>query len=137
MSRTIKKVKLTGKNPEDVQKFIDGWLEENGFEVKEMKSDGKPISVKKWFSWYGVRISPRIGSTVAIKYDAGGCIVFEITLSKDGGDTLLHGEFYAAGAESFRGREYDLISEPEFTAKIPRKAGYEAMNKLLQALQVI
>ena len=135
MGRIIKEFKLTSKSPEEIQEYLRNWFVQNHFSVKTWSSDGKPFALRKWWSWLGIKVSSHVGSIVAIRYDFTGCIIFEINLRKAGADTLFHGEFYAAGAEIYRGKEWDLGPKPGATGKLPRKDGYRTMGQLLQELK--
>ena len=123
MSRTVQDIKVIGKKPDDVQEYIIDWFSDNGFSVEEWDSKGKPLwarstpvaSIPSVTTRYPsvvpimARIRPKAGSIVAVNTIQDGCVVFEITLKREGyGDTLVHGEFYTAGWHIFLGKELDL-----------------------------
>ena len=134
MSRTIKEVRVFSRKPEEIKNYLRDWFSENSFKINKEKSDGSSFNVRHWCSWIGCKISPHLGSIVAIRLDMSGCIVFETSLREEDSGTVIHGEFYAAGAEFWRGREFDLSPNPSAMAKWPRKKGYEMMAELLQRL---
>ncbi len=145
MGRTILEVIVTGRRLEEVQNFLNGWFSKNGFEVKEWYSDSTPFTVRASWSVFGFKISPHIGSIVAVRFISvplllrffvPGGIVLEISLQKEWNNTLLHGEFYVAGVQLGVAVEWGLSPAPGVTI-FPANArhGYEAMTRLLQQLE--
>ena len=138
MGRTTKEVTIIGKIPAEIENVLDDWFSENGFEVKDWHSDGTPFTIARW-GGTEVSISPHAGNIAAIQMNRGVCIAFEISLRKEGNNTILHGEFYAAGREMLIGAyELPLSSKPKVLDVIgilPRRNGYEAMSSLLKKLE--
>jgi hypothetical protein len=136
VSRTIREIKITGKRPEEIKVCIDDWLHTSGFRIHEWDSKGRWINARGLFSIIGVVIRPHKGAIVATQLDLSGCIVFEISLTEDKADTILHGEFYAPVAEIFSFIELDLKSKPGlFFGKLPRESGYELMVQFLKTME--
>lgn len=140
-----------GRRPEEVSNVISDWFAQYGFEVKDWCSDGTPFSMRPSWSVFNFKISPHIGSIVAVRFIdvplllrffvllwffVPGGIVFEISLRKEWNNTLLHGEFYVAGVQLGVAVEYGLSPMPGvtiFPANI--RNGYKAMTRLLQQLE--
>ena len=139
MSRTIREVRVAGRNPEEVKEHIALWFAENYFDVKEWSSKGKRgLVYEPNPSWAGVNafvISPKIGSTVAVRIDTNGCIVFEITMKEEGSDTVVHGEFYVATIFSIFGGDWDLVEHSTTIGQQTREYGYVFMTSFTQSLE--
>ncbi len=135
MSRTIQEIRVKGRKQKEVKEHIAHWLAENYFAVKEWSFKRKRLPVFAWHSLGFVLLSPHTGSIVAVRMDLSGCIVFEIILKEENNDTLVHGEFYAAGGLILLGREWDLRRKSPAAARWPREGGYVLMSEFLESLE--
>ena len=135
MSRTIREIRIKGKRPEEIRAFIGDWLRANGFRIHSWNSKGRWINARGLFSIIGVVIRPHQGAIVASQLDLSGCIVFEVRLIEDNVDTILHGEFYAAGGEIFVLMEGALKRKTWLIGKIARESGYQLMQEFLETME--
>ena len=135
MSRTIKEFRVVGKSLRAIEKYVGDWLGQNKFEVKERNSKGHMFTQSKWWLGVSVKITPHRKSTVGISLTFSGCIVFEVSLSSQGDDSIFHGEFYEAGAGPYEGAEWGVDPNPGFIGKLAKKIGYQMMVQLLESLE--
>ena len=134
MSRTIKEVRIIGKGLERVRLCVEDWFRENGFKINQWDSNGKPFLARGWGSILGTVVRPKKGSMVATRIDLTGSIVFQVSFREESSDTILHGEFYAAGAEIFVFIELDFKPRSSILGKLPRESGYKLMTDFLKVM---
>ena len=132
MARTTRDVNL----PTDETRTRDlilRWLQRNGFEILELNSTGQPV--EKSFRSFRVRLATQPGTIVAWHARRLGIIVFEIKLEPRDRGSLMHAEFYVAGAGGgvidYMGREFDVREKPDLVGRLPRKKGFRLMSSFI------
>jgi len=115
-----------------VDRFIFKWLEIKGFAIISLDSPGSPVV----WGYYGARVklSPRAGYVICIHYKATGAVALEYRTQQVNDDVLVVGEFYAAGASIFGGREWDVRPKVKLMGRFPRRRGYKLMKDLERRL---
>jgi hypothetical protein len=136
MARTIRDIAVPNLPPMEVDRFLRGWLAQNGFQVL----DNRPGDSAKVLShWDGdLVLHPKPGSLVALEERTGGAtIVFELAILPSGDSSTLHFEGYTTGrGPGWKGKEYDFIPKVLAVAGVPRKRGFELLGELEKALTV-
>ena len=135
MPRTIEEWKVPSTSIEEISSTIKVWLSRNQFEILEWYSGGSWIDYNK----LGFRMSlrPKPGSIVAVSYRISGTVVFEISLSKENDDTIIHGEFYAIGGGPLAGKEFDFCPTLPSLDQLARKRGYTLMANFEKSLSLM
>ena len=108
-SKTVKELRIKGSVGEVRDKILR-WLEQNEFEVEGKKTQ---INAVRRF---------RLLNTIH----------FDLTLKREGGASLLYGEFYAKAGRG--GPTYNL-KEKCILGAWPRKKGFKLMNEFLEFLK--
>ena len=135
MPRTVQEVALA-TGPTETRERILRSLQSHGFEILPQSSTGQPIDYP--FRSFHARLATHPGSIVAIQAKWSGFIVFELDVLPRDAWSLLHGEFYVAGAGGgvvdYLGQEMDVLEKPPMVGRIPRKKGFKVMKEFLSDL---